>query len=334
MDVENSRPFRRVLGCAAYVFGRAQRASATRLQGHCVMTIEQGVGQVVVTIRTSRDTLLQPFAMAGMCFVIAASDPRGLAPLWLMGLAIVAQALWALNWGVDLTPESANLRGIRRRSIPWQEVQAVLRYEQTGSSMVRLILENGKPVTLRAPARLWGLGGAAYDRDFHRIGQWWLAHRGESWRPVRTQTPRPPSRELFLQHEGRGAMPHAYPVRLEGGLDHSTSRWVWVVKWLLVVPHIVVLVLLCVGAVIAGFGAFFAILLTGRYPRALFDYNVGVLRWAWRVSFYAFGRSQPTDTRRSPLKRRPTTRRGSMWHTQNTSTGGSCSSSGSWRSHT
>jgi hypothetical protein len=69
-------------------------------------------------------------------------------------------------------------------------VQAVVRYEQVGSWMVRLIPESGKPVTLRAPTSLWGFGGAAHERDFHRIGQYWLAHRGESWRPVRPEAPR------------------------------------------------------------------------------------------------------------------------------------------------
>lgn len=68
----------------------------------------------------------------------------------------------------------------------------MVRYDQTGSSLVRLILENGKKVTLRAPTRIWGLGCAAYDRDFHRIGQWWLTHRGESWRPLLPEAPRNP----------------------------------------------------------------------------------------------------------------------------------------------
>jgi hypothetical protein len=156
------------------------------------MTIEQGVGQGVVKIRISRYTLLQPFAMAWMFFVMAASDPRGLAPSWLMGPVIVAVALWELTWGVDLTPESANLRGIRKRSIPWQEVQAVVRYGPTGSSMVQLILENGRHVWVRAPQRVWGFGRARFDRDFDRIVQWWLSHRGEAWRPVRHEAPRAP----------------------------------------------------------------------------------------------------------------------------------------------
>jgi hypothetical protein len=164
------------------------------------MTIEQGAEQAdaVVEIRTPRYTVVQPLLMAGLFLLIGASnwtraDQRELflIPLAAAGV-VVAQSLWELTWGVDLTPESVNLRGFRRRSIAWRDVQAVLRYELAGSRTVRLIPENGKPVTLRAPRSFWRLGAAAYERDFHRIGQCWLAHRGEFWRPVRPEAPRPP----------------------------------------------------------------------------------------------------------------------------------------------
>jgi len=59
------------------------------------------------------------------------------------------------------------------------------------------------------------------------------------------------------------------------------------VKWLLVVPHVIVLAVLLVGAVFATVAAWFAILFTGRYPRPLFTYVVGVLRWSARVNGYA-----------------------------------------------
>ena len=101
-------------------------------------------------------------------------------------------------------------------------------------------------------------------------------------------------------------MTDAYPLQLEGTLDETTSRWLWIIKWLLLIPQIVVLVVLYLGLVFSWIFTFFAILITGRYPRGLFDYNVGVLRWGWRVSFYGFG----------------------VFGT----TGGWCSSSGSWRS--
>ncbi|WP_407109727.1 DUF4389 domain-containing protein [Streptomyces sp. DSM 116494] len=87
---------------------------------------------------------------------------------------------------------------------------------------------------------------------------------------------------------GPGA-PKGRPARLTAELDAPLSRWLWLVKWLLALPHYVVLFFLWVAFTGVSVVAFFAILFTGRYPRPLFDFSTGVLRWNWRVAYYAYG---------------------------------------------
>jgi hypothetical protein len=77
------------------------------------------------------------------------------------------------------------------------------------------------------------------------------------------------------------------PLRLTGELSPSLNRGLWLVKWVLAIPHFVVLFFLWIALVVSSVVVFFAILFTGHYPRAIFDFNVGVLRWSWRVGFYS-----------------------------------------------
>ena len=107
-----------------------------------------------------------------------------------------------------------------------------------------------------------------------------------------------------------------YPLSLRGELDADLSRWLWLIKLFLIIPHLILLVFLWIAAIVVAVIALFAILFTGRYPRGLFDFNVGVLRWSWRVSYYSYSalatdRYPPFSLRPAPC---PETHRGSrIW---------------------
>lgn len=80
-----------------------------------------------------------------------------------------------------------------------------------------------------------------------------------------------------------------YPVNVEARLDEPLSRWLWLVKWFLAIPHWIVLAFGWMAFAVLTVVAWFAILVTGRYPRGIFAFNVGVLQYSWRVTAYATG---------------------------------------------
>src|ERR1700757_395162 len=83
-------------------------------------------------------------------------------------------------------------------------------------------------------------------------------------------------------------MDRSYPVEVRAVLDEPLRRWLWLVKWLLAIPHYIVLFFLWIAFAAVTVIAFFAILFTGRYPRTLFGFNLGVLRWSWRGGDYPY----------------------------------------------
>ena len=79
-----------------------------------------------------------------------------------------------------------------------------------------------------------------------------------------------------------------YPVSVVGELTEPPARGWWLIKWLLAIPHYIILIFLWIAFIVVCIIAFFAILFTAKYPKGLFEFNAGVLRWSWRVGFYSY----------------------------------------------
>jgi len=116
------------------------------------------------------------------------------------------------------------------------------------------------------------------------LGVMWLEHsrrrEGESTGGLVTETAGPSA--------AGATVPGSYPVRLDGRLDTELSRWRWIFKWILIIPHLIVLAFLWMAVMPLTVVAGLVILFTGRYPEPIFNFTVGVIRWTWRVTFYAF----------------------------------------------
>jgi Domain of unknown function (DUF4389) len=138
----------------------------------------------------------------------------------------------------------------------------------------------------------WGISGGLFAATVlmilfrRRYPRWWFDFAREL---VRFQAR--VAAYLFLLTDRYPSTTDEQSVHLEidyPDVEHDLNRWLPLVKWLLAIPHYIVLAVLSLVGIVVWVIAWFAILFTGRYPQALFDYLVGVGRWGLRVQAYAF----------------------------------------------
>jgi len=158
------------------------------------MTTTQ-TGPATVRLRTPRRDWL-PLLLAGVLWLALAAwsgiflEPVGPVaglPVFqlVLGGLLTAEAALLSTFGVDLTPEAAIVRSFRRQTIAWSDLQGVVSTQRFGGAwVIQFVPAQGRPITLRAGTSWFGFGVATHVRQFHQVGQWWLAHRGPDWRPA------------------------------------------------------------------------------------------------------------------------------------------------------
>ena len=154
------------------------------------------------------------------------------------------------------------------------DLQAGFRSELIRPAATGLLFGGGLAVVLGVPLLIIGAVGLGHGST-HGPGS-----------PVNASSQGPASATAGPQQESGWNRTH--PVRLTGYRDPEVSRALWLVKWILAIPHFFILFFLWFAFAVTSVVAWFSILFTGRYPLPLFHFNVGVLRWTWRVAFYAY----------------------------------------------
>src|SRR5690349_5229003 len=199
-------------------------------------------------------------------------------------------------------PATPGQRRRRSRYMPWEGPQigetgpSITGCQPPGSRVPIRTLRLSRPFTTsevldrcRCAARQFGARRSAPERPIGGTVRLLLRSPVVRSPPlVRTSPGIPPVAGLTecCTTSQEGAM-NSYPVRVRAHLDTSV-RWLWLVKWFLLIPHYIVLAFLWVAFVVLTVVAYVAVLFTGRYPQAIFTFNVGVLRWNWRVGYYGY----------------------------------------------